>query len=138
MTGRFLGRGSLRMFLRHFKRLSILFILPFSFMYSSILVVPPSRETMHKVINSGYSHRSVPTKPPQELNSRAVPSVGGSITAQSVQPQGEIPEEGRKKTLLSHVLPCQTKSYKNTIGRCKNIIEKIVAYYLLQIMLTST
>ena len=50
---------------------------------------------MQKVINSGYSHRSVPA---QELHSRAAPSVGGSITAQSVQPQGEIPEEGRKKT----------------------------------------
>ena len=32
-----------------------------------------------------------------ELHSRAAPSVGGNITAQSVQPQGEIPEEGRKK-----------------------------------------
>ena len=31
------------------------------------------------------------------LHRRDAPSVGGSITAQSVQPQGEIPEEGRKK-----------------------------------------
>ena len=31
---------------------------------------------------------------PRELHTRAAPSVGG-ITAQSVQPQGEIPEEGR-------------------------------------------
>ena len=37
---------------------------------------------------------SVPT---QELHSRAAPSVGGSITAQSVQPQGEILEEDRRK-----------------------------------------
>ena len=51
-------------------------------------------DKMQKVINSGYSHRSLPA---QELLSRAVPSVGGSITAQLVQPQGEIPEEGRKK-----------------------------------------
>ena len=50
-----------------------------------------------KVINSGYSHISEPT---QELNSRAAPSVGGSITAQLVQPQGEIPEEGRKRDEL--------------------------------------
>ena len=49
----------------------------------------------HKVINSGYSHRSVPA---QELHCMAAPSVGGSITAQSVQPQEEIPEEGRKNT----------------------------------------
>ena len=52
---------------------------------------------MQKVINSGYSHISEPT---QELNSRAMPSVGGNITAQSVQPQGEIPENGRKKGQL--------------------------------------
>ena len=32
--------------------------------------------------------------PALALHSRAAPSVGG-ITAQSVQPQGEIPEEGR-------------------------------------------
>ena len=31
-----------------------------------------------------------------DLHSRAAPNVGGSITAQLVQPQGEIPEEGRK------------------------------------------
>ena len=43
---------------------------------------------------TGNSHRSVPA---QELHSRAVPSVGGSITTQSLQPQGEISEEGRKK-----------------------------------------
>ena len=47
-----------------------------------------------KVINSGYSRISVPT---QELHSRAAPSVGDNITAQLSQPQGEIPEEGRKK-----------------------------------------
>ena len=47
-----------------------------------------------KVINSGYSHIS---EPAQELHSRAAPSLGGNITAQSFQPQGEIPEEGRKK-----------------------------------------
>ena len=50
-----------------------------------------------KVINSGYNHISVPS---QKLYSRAAPSVGGSITAQSVQPQGEMPEEGRKNSLV--------------------------------------
>ena len=33
-------------------------------------------------------------EPALKLHSRAAPSIGG-ITAQSVQPQGEIPEEGR-------------------------------------------
>ena len=47
-----------------------------------------------KVINYGYSHIS---EPAQELHSRAAPSVGGNITTQLVQPQREIPEEGRKK-----------------------------------------
>ena len=50
-----------------------------------------------KVNNSGYSHISVPA---QELHSRAAPSVGGSITAQLVQPQEEIPEEGKKKHFI--------------------------------------
>ena len=49
------------------------------------------------MINSGHSHRSVPA---QELYSMAAPSVGGSVTTQSVQPQGEIPEEGKKKIKL--------------------------------------
>ena len=52
---------------------------------------------MHKVTNFGYSHISVPA---QELHRRAAPSVEGSITAQSVRPQGEILEEGRKKVKL--------------------------------------
>ena len=47
-----------------------------------------------KVINSGYSHIS---EPALELHSRAAPSVGGNIIAQSVQSRGEILEEGRKK-----------------------------------------
>ena len=58
-------------------------------------VFTPSRWTMHKVINSAYSHISVPA---QELHSRATLSVGGSITAQSVQLQGKILEDGRKKS----------------------------------------
>ena len=45
---------------------------------------------INNVINSGHSHGSVPT---QELWSRAAPSVGGYVTTQSVQPQGEIPEK---------------------------------------------
>ena len=59
-------------------------------------LVTPVRLNYAKVINSGYSHISEPTL---ELQSRAAPSAGGNITAQSVQPQGEIPEEGRKKLL---------------------------------------
>ena len=50
------------------------------------------------VINSGYSHIS---EPALELHRRATPSVGGNITAQLVLTQGEIPEEGRKKTFKS-------------------------------------
>ena len=46
------------------------------------------------LINSEYTNIS---EPAQELPSRAMPSVGGNITTQSVQPQGEIMEEGRKK-----------------------------------------
>ena len=37
--------------------------------------------------------------PVQELHRRAVSSVGGSNTAQSVKPQEEIPEEGRRKKI---------------------------------------
>ena len=40
------------------------------------------------------------SEPALELHNRAAPSVGGKITAESVQPQREIPEEGRKKTFL--------------------------------------
>ena len=62
------------------------------------IVVTPSRWAMQRVIkNSGSSHIS---EPAQELHSRAVPSVGGNNTAQSVQLQGEIPEEGRKKNCI--------------------------------------
>ena len=58
------------------------------------IVVTPFLVNYAKAINSGYSHISEPT---QELHSRAAPSVRGIITAQSVQLQGEIPEEGRRK-----------------------------------------
>ena len=62
------------------------------------IVVTPSRWAMQRVIkNSGSSHIS---EPAQELHSRAVPIVGGNNTAQSVQLQGEIPEEGRKKNCI--------------------------------------
>ena len=40
---------------------------------------------------SGCSHMSYPAL---ELQSRAVPSFRGNITAQSILTQGEIPEEG--------------------------------------------
>ena len=56
--------------------------------------VTPVPVNYAKVINFGYSHIS---EPALELHSRAASSVGGNITAQSVQPQGEIPEEGRRK-----------------------------------------
>ena len=46
------------------------------------------------VIKSGYSHIS---EPALELHSRAAPSVGGNITAQSVLTQGEISEEDRSE-----------------------------------------
>ena len=48
---------------------------------------------MQKVINSGYSHISEPT---QELHSRAVPKVGGNITAQLVQPRGKSRRKAEK------------------------------------------
>ena len=47
-----------------------------------------SRRTIEFLDNGHIS------EPPLELHNRGVPSVGG-ITAQSVQPQGEIPKEGR-------------------------------------------
>ena len=58
------------------------------------IVLPQSRCTIEFMDNSHIS------EPAPELHSRAAPSVGG-ITAQSVQPQGDILEEGRtdKKTL---------------------------------------
>ena len=51
---------------------------------------------------SGALYAADPGSIPDESNalfsnSRAAPSVGGDITAQSVQPQGEILEVGRKK-----------------------------------------
>ena len=47
-----------------------------------------------------------------------MPSVGGNITAQSVQPQGEISEEGRKKIIL---ISCnlQNKADKSISERVK-------------------
>ena len=53
----------------------------------------PHHGELTMMINSGYSHIS---EPAQVLHSRA-PSVGGNITAQSVQSQREIPEESKKK-----------------------------------------
>ena len=41
------------------------------------------------------------SEPSLELHSRALPSVGG-ITAQSAQPQGEIPEEGRTEKKVAY------------------------------------
>ena len=38
--------------------------------------------------------------PAREQHSRVAPSVGGSINALSVQPLGEIPEEGRRKKIM--------------------------------------
>ena len=52
------------------------------------IVLPQFRCAIEFLDNSHIS------EPALELHSRAAPSVGG-ITAQSVQPQGEIPEEGR-------------------------------------------
>ena len=52
----------------------------------SMLVLPQSQCTIEFLDNSPISEPA--------LDSRAAPSVGG-ITAQSVLPQGEIPEEGR-------------------------------------------
>ena len=42
------------------------------------------------------------SEPAKELHRRAAPSVRGNITTQSVQLQGEIPEEGRKNTKNTH------------------------------------
>ena len=69
----------------------------FGLIYTPI-VVTPVPVNYAKVINSGYSHIS---EPALELQSRAAPSVRGNITAQSVQPQGEILEEGRRKKKLN-------------------------------------
>ena len=53
------------------------------------------------VFSSGSSHI---LEPAQELHSRAGPSVRGNTTAQLVQPQGEILEEGRRKKMCNSVL----------------------------------
>ena len=56
---------------------------------------------MHKAINSGYSHISVHA---QEQDSRAALNVGGSITAHSVQPQGEIRRKAEKNAMFGGFL----------------------------------
>ena len=94
-----------------FRHISILQEMQYRDSFSSLiysLIINPSKGSVLQfsaplfssvmVINSGYSHRSAPA---QELQSRAAASVGGSITAQLVQPQGEIPEEGRKKITIN-------------------------------------
>ena len=56
--------------------------------YATPIVLPQSWCTLEFLDNSPIS------EPALELHSRAAPSVEG-IIAQSVLPQGEIPEEGR-------------------------------------------
>ena len=60
------------------------------------IVLPQSRCTIEFLYNSHISEPALGL----ELHSRAAPSVEG-ITAQSIQPQAEIPEEGRTKKKLS-------------------------------------
>ena len=58
------------------------------------IVLPQSLCTIEFLDNSHISELAL------ELHSRAAPSVGG-IIAQLFQPQGKIPEEGRKKSSIS-------------------------------------
>ena len=81
--------------------------------------VTPVPVNYAKVINFGYSHIS---EPALELHSRAASSVGGNITAQSVQPQGEIPEEGRKKA--------QQKGLGNNCPHLFDVISEWVFVFL--------
>ena len=60
------------------------------------MILPQSRCTIEFLDNNHISEPSL------ELHSRATPSVGG-ITAQSFQPQGEIPEKGRTEKNTSYV-----------------------------------
>ena len=60
-------------------------------------VLPQSPCTIEFLDNSHIS------EPARELHSKSAPSVGG-ITAQSVQQQGEIPEEGRTEKNVVHVV----------------------------------
>ena len=63
--------------------------------YVVAIILPLSKCTKEILDNSHIS------KPNLVLHSRAVPSVGG-ITDQLVQPQGEIPEEGRTEKKYAH------------------------------------
>ena len=65
-------------------------------MINTPIVVTSSWWTMQKVINSGYGHTY--QCPPKSYTAGLRQVSEATITAQSVQPQGEIPEEGRKKT----------------------------------------
>ena len=70
------------------------------------IVVTPLRWSMHKVINSGNSHTY--QCPPKSYTARLRQVSEASITAQSVQPQGEIPEEGRRKIISWNVYTIKT------------------------------
>ena len=78
--------------------MSFYMVLSKIYLLKPVIVVTPVPVNYAKVINSGYSHIS---EPALELHSRAAPSVRGNITAQSVQPQGEIQEDGRRKKNLT-------------------------------------
>ena len=68
-------------------------------------VVTPSRWTMHKVINSGHSQTY--QYPPKSYTAGLRQVSESTITPQSVQLQGEIPEEGRrKKNVHQNLCPC--------------------------------
>ena len=95
-----------------------------------IIAVTPSRWTLHKGwSNSGSSHMS---EPAHELHSRAAPSVGGNTTTHLVQPQGEIPEEGKNtrcpqgsiSLLVISIMLIQTSINVQTL-----VIDLIFIYY---------
>ena len=68
-------------------------------------ILPQSRCTLEFLDNSHISELTL------DLHGRAAPSVGG-ITAQSVQPQGDIPEEGRTERKKSP----QKEAFKILVG----------------------
>ena len=79
-------------------------------------VVTPSRWTMHKVINSGYSHISVPA---QELHSRAAPSVRGCHHREKSRRKAE-----EKKKIFKHFPQSKLNSVYRETPHC-NVLFRI-------------
>ena len=71
------------------------------------------------VINTEFLDNSHISEPALKLHSRAAPSVGGNITAQSILTQGEIPEEGRIFFCILGGMPIQFQNIERVTNMCE-------------------